>query len=321
MYGFCPPAAGPSRRRSRIDGERKEPPLSKSAPKPAKKPTPAAKTKPSATSSAKKETSKPAASKPQPSKPAPKTAPVVKKPEPAKSGQPKPLEVKKPAPAAAPKPGAGGKAPAAAGAKPAPTKPVAGGKPAPGKSGAKGVVVDPNQPRFRNPFAASQTFADGKAAADRLAAAAGLGSLKTLHKSNMPEESNAKRLTKSPLGKKELKEFRDMLIDKRREIVDDVRGMETEALTGGSGSLSNLPQHMAEQGTDTFDQSMALNIAGAKRITLREIDAALERIDAGMYGVCEALGTPIEDERLRAEPWTRYSIEGARHKERTAYFQ
>lgn len=188
-------------------------------------------------------------------------------------------------------------------------------KDAPAKSN-KPVPPAPGDPKVRFKTAFQNDFSDGKAAAAKLFAAAGLGNLKHQKLPTLEDEMAAKPLTKSPLNKSQLKEFREQLVLKRAELVGDVTSMESEALTGGSGSLSNLPQHMADQGTDTFDQTMALNIAASKRQILRDIDAALKRIDDNTYGICEMLGKPIEPARLQAEPWTRYSIEGARHKER-----
>ncbi len=121
---------------------------------------------------------------------------------------------------------------------------------------------------------------------------------------------------KSPYGKKDLAHFRQILLRKRAELVGDVSQMETEALKGGSGSLSNLPQHMAEQGSDTYDQSLALEIAATDRKLIKEIDDAIKRIDNGTYGVCELTGKPINPERLEELPWARYSIEAARELER-----
>ncbi|PIR22351.1 MAG: hypothetical protein COV44_08435 [Deltaproteobacteria bacterium CG11_big_fil_rev_8_21_14_0_20_45_16] len=48
---------------------------------------------------------------------------------------------------------------------------------------------------------------------------------------------------------------------------------------------------------------------------LREIDEALGRIKDNTYGVCEETGTPIEEKRLNAIPWTRLSLEGAEIRE------
>ncbi|MFM9956828.1 MAG: TraR/DksA family transcriptional regulator [Phycisphaerales bacterium] len=289
-------------------------PAAKPAPKPASKPAPA------------KKDAKPAEK-------APAKAPLAKAPPPAPA--------KKPEPAKAPAPAAKSPTPLAPGAKPAPTggkegitiktpmkkvpppppknipaallpKSKGGSNAGPPPTAAASTATD--KTRFRNPF--QTDFSDGKAAAAKLFAAAGLTGLKHTKAPTIEDEMAAKPLTKTPLNKTQLKEFRDMLIAKRSEAAGDVQSMEAEALGGGSGSLSNLPQHMAEQGTDTFDQSMALSMAASKRTILRDIDAALQRIEDSTYGICEMLGKPIEIARLQAEPWTRYSIEGARHKER-----
>lgn len=124
---------------------------------------------------------------------------------------------------------------------------------------------------------------------------------------------------KTKLSKKELERYRAILLQKRAELVGDVRNMEDEALRQSSGSLSHTPQHMAEQGTDVFDQSLSLDLAQVDRNLIREIDAALERIDNGTYGVCELTGKMISTERLEELPWARYSIEAARERERRSY--
>ncbi len=132
-----------------------------------------------------------------------------------------------------------------------------------------------------------------------------------------PEVPEAPRpVAKTPFGKRELDRFREILLRKRAELVGDVTTMETEALRGQSGSLSNLPQHIAEQGSEAYDQSLSLDLAAADRKLIREIDEALNRIANGTYGVCELSGKPIKMERLEELPWARYSIEAARELER-----
>jgi DnaK suppressor protein len=124
---------------------------------------------------------------------------------------------------------------------------------------------------------------------------------------------------KTKFTKKELERYRAVLLQKRAELVGDVRNMEDEALRQSSGSLSHTPQHMAEQGTDVFDQSLNLDLAQVDRNLIREIDAALERIENGTYGVCELTGKMITAERLEELPWARYSIEAARERERRSF--
>lgn len=169
-------------------------------------------------------------------------------------------------------------------------------------------------------FFNDDTMKSGRAAAAKLVASAGLQPIAAADELTDETEEEYKRLTKSPLSKKQLREFREILMKKRSEIIGDVASMESEALTGGgSGSLSHLPQHMADQGSDTYDQSLALDLAASQRGLLKEIDAAIVRIDEGTYGICDELGKPIDIERLQAKPWAQLSIEAARRLERTGY--
>jgi DnaK suppressor protein len=200
-----------------------------------------------------------------------------------------------------------------------PAKPVAKpvAKPAPGKApkrpGSKGEPAKPTRPEPR-------PLAEALAAAKRLAAAAGLAPVQPTARAADVTASDKKRLTKTPLSKPELKAYRDLLIQKRDEIAGDVSSMETEALTGGgSGSLSNLPQHMADQGSDVYDQALSLDLAASQRKLLIEIDAALERIADGTYGICIVTGQPIGKARLDAKPWAKLSIEAARMQEHQPY--
>jgi len=130
--------------------------------------------------------------------------------------------------------------------------------------------------------------------------------------------SDASKPAKSPFSKKELAEFRAILERKRAELIGDVSAMEGEALKGSSGSLSHLPQHMAEQGSEAYDQALSLDLAAADRKLIKEIEDALTRIREGTFGICELTGQPISPERLSELPWTRYSIEAARALERGA---
>lgn len=114
----------------------------------------------------------------------------------------------------------------------------------------------------------------------------------------------------------ELEHFRDLLLAKRRELVGDMSSMEREALNrGGSSNLSNLPMHMADMGTDNYEQEFTLGLMEKDRNLLREINAALGKIQDGSYGICEGTGLPISKPRLEAQPWAKYSIEHARKLE------
>jgi RNA polymerase-binding transcription factor DksA len=74
--------------------------------------------------------------------------------------------------------------------------------------------------------------------------------------------------------------------------------------------------HMADMGTDNYEQEFTLGLVEKDRNMLREINSALAKIQAGTYGICEGTGNPIAKARLEAQPWARFSIEHARKVER-----
>ena len=103
------------------------------------------------------------------------------------------------------------------------------------------------------------------------------------------------------------------------EILKNVIEIEDEALKksrlDATGDLSSMPIHMADLGSDNFEQEFALGLMDGERKLLREIDYALERINQGTFGICTGTGQPIAKARLEAQPWARYCIEYARKLE------
>lgn len=130
----------------------------------------------------------------------------------------------------------------------------------------------------------------------------------------------AKKKAKSRLSKAELAEFRAILLEKRRDLVGDMNGIEAEALRKGrhdvSSDLSTLPTHPADVGTDNFEQEFTLGLLESERVLLNKISAALQRIENGTYGMCLGTGKPITKARLRARPWSRYCIAYAENLEK-----
>ncbi len=86
-----------------------------------------------------------------------------------------------------------------------------------------------------------------------------------------------------------------------------------------SGDLSGYGQHMADAGTDTFDRDFALSLVSNEQEALSEIEAAIKRVHAGTYGICESTQKPITKERLLAVPFTRYSTEAKKQVERHSH--
>lgn len=123
---------------------------------------------------------------------------------------------------------------------------------------------------------------------------------------------------KTYLSAKELKEFKNLLLAKRAELAGDVENLTSEALnrkTGGVNEQSSMPIHMADLGSDTWEQDFTLGLIANEQALVREIDDALSRIEDRTYGICVATDKPISVERLRAKPWAKYCIEYARLRE------
>ena len=131
-----------------------------------------------------------------------------------------------------------------------------------------------------------------------------------------PKTEVEERTPKTRLSSADLQHFRELLRQKRTEILGNVSEIEGEALRksrlDASGDLSSMPIHMADLGTDNFEQEFSLELMNSERRLLVEIDDALNRITAGTYGICEGTGKPITKARLDAQPWARYSVEYAK---------
>ena len=124
----------------------------------------------------------------------------------------------------------------------------------------------------------------------------------------------------TPLTAEEIEHFKQMLLEKRQEILSSVQEIEDEALKksrlDASGDLSSMPIHMADLGTDNFQQEFSLELMDGERKLLTEIDDALTRIEEGTYGICQGSGKQIPRARLEAQPWARYSVEYAEQMEK-----
>ncbi|MEY2565707.1 MAG: hypothetical protein QOE35_236 [Actinomycetota bacterium] len=105
---------------------------------------------------------------------------------------------------------------------------------------------------------------------------------------------------------------RARLEDERRRL-DEVResldGLGEESERESLSELSGADQHQADIGTETFDREKDLSILEQVEAELADVAHALERLDDGTYGVCEACGKPIGDERLEALPAARFCVD------------
>jgi RNA polymerase-binding transcription factor DksA len=117
-----------------------------------------------------------------------------------------------------------------------------------------------------------------------------------------------------PYNKDELAKWRQLLVQRRHEISDDIGSLEKDAMEAEDGHTT--PNHIAERGSDADLQDVSLNIAGDEKVIIWQIDRAIRKIDTGepiVFGVCEHTKVAIQKNRLQLIPWTPLSIEGAQY--------
>ena len=79
---------------------------------------------------------------------------------------------------------------------------------------------------------------------------------------------------------------------------------------------STVDNHLADLATVTLDREIDYTLEENSETVIKEIDKALEKIDAGTFGVCETCGNPIAEERLAAIPYATQCIDCKRREER-----
>ncbi len=111
---------------------------------------------------------------------------------------------------------------------------------------------------------------------------------------------------KSGLSKSDSEKYREMLIEKRKLLLEDIKRMERDSLGRSrqdqSGDLSNMPIHMADISSDNFELELTLGLIENEERQVKEIDLAIARLKEGTYGVCENCGEKIPKPRLKAIP-------------------
>lgn len=123
------------------------------------------------------------------------------------------------------------------------------------------------------------------------------------------------------LKPEEVEAFRDLLEGIRARLQGDVDAMTDQALKGNareaSGNLSSVPLHLADLGTENYDQEFTLGLIENEQETLELIKDALDRVQLGTYGQCDECRQPIAKQRLQALPYTPYCIACARRLEKS----
>jgi RNA polymerase-binding transcription factor DksA len=120
----------------------------------------------------------------------------------------------------------------------------------------------------------------------------------------------------------EARAYRQRLLALMGRLDRDRSDLKDEALrpSGGeaSGGLSNVPLHLADLGSHSFEEELTLGLLENEEQLIEEISGALDRLDQGVYGRCESCGQEVSKERLQALPYARHCAPCARRLQRKA---
>lgn len=122
------------------------------------------------------------------------------------------------------------------------------------------------------------------------------------------------------MRKSDLEKFKIRLIEKRKALLDEMSGLNTQfdtTLKESTGDLSSHSYHMADQGTDAMEREMAFMMSSKSGRLVYHIDEALRRIEDGSYGKCFSCEKQISIPRLNAVPHASFCIECKSAEEQT----
>jgi DnaK suppressor protein len=115
---------------------------------------------------------------------------------------------------------------------------------------------------------------------------------------------------KSPFTKKELNEFKRLLLEERERLARGLRNMDIGSRKEAEmRETSADPEKSSEVGTEMNQLETQILLASNETEMLNNIDDALKRIEDGTYGICEGTGEPIPKKRLEVFPAARYSVQ------------
>ncbi|WP_163536638.1 TraR/DksA C4-type zinc finger protein [Gracilibacillus sp. YIM 98692] len=119
------------------------------------------------------------------------------------------------------------------------------------------------------------------------------------------------------LNQQQMHQCERTLMERKQEITEHLKdhfGLEAEQIHESVSELSNYDNHPADTGSELFEREKDIALNEHEEQELKDINQALEAMENGHYGKCEACGVEIPAERMLAMPTTQRCIEHAEHK-------
>ncbi len=103
----------------------------------------------------------------------------------------------------------------------------------------------------------------------------------------------------------ELEQAKERLLKMRREVMKEVQESSAAAREMGQGDVPDI----GDMSSNTYHRDVLLNLSETHRQKIRDIDAALDRLDTGEYGICMRCEEEISPKRMEVRPFSRYCID------------
>lgn len=102
-----------------------------------------------------------------------------------------------------------------------------------------------------------------------------------------------------------LSEIKDQLLQMREEILKESERVYAESQSLGKDGVPDI----GDMSSISYNQEVLMNLSETQRARVRDIDAALERIEQGVYGFCVRCEEEISPRRMEVRPFSRYCID------------
>ena len=123
----------------------------------------------------------------------------------------------------------------------------------------------------------------------------------------MPKTEKAKAAPPSgaEMSQESYKVLHDRLVQQRQEILD----MYKQDVKAGQESADDGTEDIVDRANNSYNRELMFSLSDSERVLLLQIEAALSRIETGIYGRCTNCGNMIHPLRLEAVPWARFCID------------
>jgi RNA polymerase-binding protein DksA len=136
-----------------------------------------------------------------------------------------------------------------------------------------------------------------------------------MHKSIIIMPNLDAPLDNTPYNEEKLAHFKQLLENGHQETKEKIERLRTslgEVEDSELDDKSAAAHHQGDLASEEDEREKLMIMIGKEEDKMGEINAALDRIDLGTYGICEDTGKKIPEGRLEAIPYTRYGVDASR---------